>query len=179
MDVSQKYTIADAEKTEGHAELINGKMVIENKTTSEHNLVVNDIVFALMSHIKANKGTCKVFSENIALYVNEICNDDSNYFLPDVMVVCEDDSYDDKGVHNTPLFVAEVTSEETRVNDFNTKLDKYKQMKVAEYWIVDLQKKTIFKYLESEGYVPQAFMHPESVSVSVYPGLTIDMTSYM
>ncbi len=171
--------VSDIENSEEHIELINGVKFIEDKTSTEHNAVVNEIVFSLKSHIKSNGGPCKVFSENIALYINEICNDDGLFFLPDVMVVCDPDSVDSKGVHKAPLFVAEVTSETTRKNDYNIKLDTYKKIGVKEYWIVDLQRQIVFKYLESKDYIPQTYVHPESMKVSVYDGLMIDLSEYM
>ncbi len=179
METTQRFTVSDIETSEEHIELINGEKIIENKTSSEHNEVVNEIVFALKSHIKSNGGSCQVFSENVALYVNELCNDDSQFFLPDVMVVCDTDAVDSKGVHKAPLYVAEVTSEATRKNDYNTKLEIYRKIGVQEYWIVDLQRKIIFKYLASEDYIPQTYMHPESMKVTVYKDLMIDISEFM
>lgn len=179
MDVSKKYTVAEIENLENHIELINGDVIIEAKTSSEHNAAVNDIVFAFKSYIKAHGGPCKVFSENVALYVNELCDDDGLFFLPDIMVVCDEDAVDSKGVHKAPLFVAEVTSEATKKNDYNTKLDVYKKIGVQEYWIVDLQRKVVFKYLASSDYIPVTHMCPDALSVSVYDGLSIDMSEFM
>ncbi len=189
MDTQKKYTIADVEKMNGHVELINGELVIENKTTPEHNEVMGEIEYAIRHHIKTNRGSCKVFTESIALYVNEISNamkkddnekeDENTFFLPDVMVVCETDKIDKQGVHTTPLFIAEVTSEDTKVNDYNIKLDKYKKIGVDEYWIVDIQRGVVYKYLKSENYIPQTFMHPKDVEVSVYNGLSIDLSVFM
>ena len=179
MDTSKRFTVTDIEGREEHIELINGEMIIEDKTSSEHNAAVNEIVFALKNHIKTNGGSCKVFSENVALYVNELCDDDGMFFLPDVMVVCDPEAVDNKGVHKTPLFVAEITSEATKKNDYNTKLETYKKIGVQEYWIVDMQRKTVYKYLASEDYVPQTYMHPESMKVSVYKDLMIDISEFM
>ena len=179
MDASKRFTVAVIESQEEHIELINGEKIIEDKTSSEHNAVVNEIVFALKSHIKANGGSCRVFSENVALYVNELCDDDGMFFLPDVMVVCEPEAVDSKGVHKAPLFVVEVTSEATKKNDYNTKLETYKKIGVQEYWIVDMQRKTVYKYLATEDYIPQTFMHPESMKVSVYKNLFIDLSEFM
>lgn len=179
MDTSKRYAVSDIESSEEHIELFNGEKVIEAKTSTEHNMVVNDIAFSLHSYIKSNGGPCKVFSENVALYVNELCGDDGLFFLPDIMVVCEPEALDSKGVHKAPLFVAEVTSDSTRKYDYNIKLETYKKIGVQEYWIVDIQKKTVYKYLASEDYVPQTFMHPESMKVSVYKDLLIDISEYM
>jgi Uma2 family endonuclease len=179
MGVSKKYTVADIENSEDHIELINGEKIIIDRTNSDHNELVNEIVFALKSYIKANGGSCKVFSENVALYVNELCDDDGMFFLPDVMLVCDPGAVDSKGVHKAPGFVAEITSESTRKYDYNEKLDIYKKIGVEEYWIVDIQRKTVYKYLASEDYVPQTYMRPESMKVSVCKGLMIDISGFM
>ena len=179
MPALNSFSILDAENSEEHMELVGGECIIEDRTSVEHNSVVSEIVFALKDHIKKNGGTCQIFSENVALYVNEMLNNDGMFFLPDVMVVCDADAIDSRGVHKAPVFVAEVTSEATRKNDYNTKLDVYKKIGVSEYWIVDMQRGVVFKYLAAEDYIPQTYMHPEYVNVSSYNGLEIDFSPYM
>lgn len=179
MDSLHIYTIDEVSQSNEHAELVDGELVITDKTTVSHNIAVSEIATSIKNFIQVNKGSCKVFSENIALYINDLCDDDRNFFLPDVMVVCDGDGIREDGVHATPLFIAEVTSEATRKNDYNEKLQVYRKIGVKEYWIVDLQRKTIYKYLEAEGYIPQTFMHPESMKVTVYPGLLIDLSTVM
>lgn len=179
MDAIQAMTLADVIDSEEHAELVNGTVVIENKTTVSHNIAISEIAGALKKYISDNNGTCKVFSENVALYVNEICEDNNNYFLPDVMVVCENDGIREDGVHVAPLFVAEVTSEATKKNDYHEKMEIYRKIGVQEYWIVDIQRNVVFKYLSKEDYIPQSYIYPESMKVSVYPNLMIDFSEIM
>lgn len=179
MDTIHNSFLDEVVNSEKHAELIAGRIVIEDKTTTEHNDVIMDIVFALKSYIAANNGKCRVFSENVALYVNELCDDDKNFFLPDVMVVCDAEGIKSDGVHTTPLFVAEVTSESTKTFDYHEKMEIYRKIGVSEYWIVDLQKKVVQKYLKAEDYIPQTYIYPESMKVSVYPNLMIDLSSNM
>lgn len=179
MDMFHKHTAKDVIGTDQHAELINGIIVVENKTTVSHNIAVSEIATSLKNFISSNNGTCKVFSENVALYVNELCNDDQNFFLPDVMVVCEDKGIKEDGVHTAPIFVAEVTSESTKKVDYYDKFEIYRKIGVKEYWIVDLQKKVVQKYLSDEDYIPQTYMHPESMKVTVYPKLMIDLSMVM
>ncbi|MCM1171144.1 MAG: Uma2 family endonuclease [Clostridium sp.] len=174
-----RYTIKQVEEMEEHAEMVGGELFIQNKTTISHNRAISEIATALRNHISSNDGRCEVFTENVALYVNELLNNDNNFFLPDIMVVCDNEKIDEKGVHVTPLFVAEITSEATRKNDYNTKLDVYKKIGVKEYWIVDLQRKTVYKYLASEDYIPQTFIYPKQIDVSVYEELSIDLSRFM
>lgn len=177
-----KY-IEEVANTEEHAELINGELVIEDKTTPEHNLVVNELVYTFMNYIKEHGGADQVYTENVGLYVNELLSDEEkkklNFFLPDFMVVCDPESVDDNGIHKAPRFIAEVTSESTKVNDYNAKLDTYKKIGVQEYWIIDLQRKLIMKYTASDNYIPKTFDHPESMKVSMYEGLMVDVSAFM
>lgn len=179
MDSALRYTIKDVEQMENHAELVDGLLYIDNKTTVSHNLAVSEISGALKNYISAKAGNCMVFTENVALYVNELCNDDGIFFLPDVMVVCGNDGIDESGVHKAPLFIAEVTSETTRKNDYCAKLETYRKIGVKEYWIVDLQRKTVYKYLDDDNYIPVTYVYPEIMKVSVYPGLSIDLSDFM
>lgn len=177
MDLRLNYR--DALDSERHMEIIDGAAVIEDRTSVSHNIAVNNIAAALRDYIAANGGTCKVFTENVALFVNELCNDDGYFFLPDVMAVCDTDGIKEDGVHVAPLFVAEVTSENTRKNDYCEKLEIYRKIGVGEYWVVDLQRKVLYKYLAAEDYIPVPIIHPEIVEVSVYDKLKIDLSEVM
>ena len=163
--------------SEKHSEIINGVEVIQNRTTPAHNIAVATISTALRNNISANKGNCIVFTENVALFVNELCGN-NDYFLPDVMVVCDDKAIREDGVHAAPLFVAEITSESTRHNDFGYKKEVYRAMGVEEYWVVDIQRNLIEKYLLSKDYSPDCFMHPEAMKVSVYD-FVFDVTTFI
>ncbi len=179
MDTNRRYTVKDVEKMEEHAELIRGALIIENVTSIEHNEVINEIAFSIKSYIKANNSSCRVYTQNVALYASKLCSEKDNYFLPDVMVVCDEENSDCNGIHKAPLFVAEVTSDSTRLNDYNIKLDVYRKIGVQEYWIVDLQRKVVNKYLLSEGYAPQIYMHPEPIKVTVFNELYIDLSEVL
>lgn len=87
MEQSIRCSIEDVLTRENHAELIDGKLVITDKTTVAHNNAVTEIATALKQFIRDNNGGCKVFTENVALYCNELCNDNTNFFLPDIMFV--------------------------------------------------------------------------------------------
>ena len=181
MNTQHNIILSDIEAMEKHAELINGNLVIEDKTTVSHNSTVSDIATAFRNFIASNGGDCKVFQENVALYCNELLDEEdaSNYFLPDVMVVCDKAGIKDNGIHVAPKFVAEVTSPNTQKNDYGDKMLVYRNIGVEEYWIVDLQKKIVTKYLLTEEFVPETYLHPEAMKVSTYEGLVIDLSEYM
>ncbi len=64
-------------------------------------------------------------------------------------------------------------------NDYGDKMIIYRNIGVEEYWIVDLQKKIVTKYLAKEDFIPETYLHPEAMKVSSYDGLVIDLSEYM
>lgn len=173
----KKYTIEDVAAMENHAELIDYKLVIEDRTTVAHNNAVVTITSALDHFIRNNSGNCRVFSENIALYCDELGAGEGNFFLPDVMSVCEDSGIKDDGVHTAPRFVAEITSPSTKKQDYIEKMAGYSKIGVQEYWIVDLQRKVVVRYLSDNDFLPEIFTYPNisELSVYTYPGLKIEL----
>ena len=165
------YTVEEAAAMEGHVELIGGRLMITDKTSVAHNNAVLEIATALRAFIESGSGKCRVFTENVAVYCDELCNDElyrNNFFLPDVMVVCEQTGIRDDGVHCAPRFVAEVTSEATRKNDFVRKMSVYGEMGVEEYWIVDLQKNRVVRYLADDDFSPEIIAYPLTSTMPVH-----------
>lgn len=172
------YSVNDVAKREDHAELIKGVLVVTDKTSVAHNNAVLEIATALRQFIAENNGKCKVFTENVALYCNELCDDAENMFLPDIMIVCDENGIKDDGIHTPPLFVAEVTSESTKKNDYGRKMLIYSDIGVKEYWVVDLQRKVIVRYLSEGDFAPEVITYPyaSKISVYTYPSLEIDLS---
>jgi Uma2 family endonuclease len=181
MEQEKLYSIDEISRMEGHVEMVNGKVVITNSTTPLHNDIIGEIANALRNFAKLNGGECKVYTENVALFCNEISEDcNGQFFLPDVMLVCDKGKIDQKGVHGTPDFVVEVTSPATRDNDYNTKRDVYKKIGVKEYWIVDLKNNIVVQYMLESNYEPEYYLHPKELNVGVYDNrLQIDLSEYL
>lgn len=173
-----EYSINDVANREDHAELINGNLVITARTSATHNNAVLEIATALRQFIATNNGNCKVFTENVALYCDELSDDAKNFFLPDVMTVCDKEGIKDDGIHATPLFVVEITSESTRKNDYGRKMITYSEIGVKEYWVVDLQKSVVVRYLLENDYAPEVISYPSirTISTHIYPSLEIDLS---
>ncbi len=180
-DVSEKtaFSVKDVSNMQEHAELINGNLVITDKTTVSHGRAIKYISRAFEDYISSNNGTCEVFNENIALYCDELCNEAGNFYLPDVMVVCDKSGIKEDGIHTVPRFIAEITSPATRKADYNKKKDIYSEIGVPEYWIIDLQKKLVIKnILDNDVYLPMINYGSNTsvLSVDTYPGLEINLS---
>ena len=175
--VLQESLIEKVLSMESHAELIDGNIVITEKTSPAHNIAVHKIANALMSFKDNRNLDFEVFTDNVALYCNELHGDDKNFFLPDVMAICDRKGIREDGIHVVPTFVAEVTSKESKPVDFNQKMFVYVDIGVQEYWVVDLQRKRIVRYLLEDPFYPEEFLYSDikKMNVQAFPGLEIDL----
>ena len=182
MPAKTGYTIQEVEQMEEHAELVGGALVIEDRTSVTHNQAVLEIAATLKEYLRKNGKDCLVTTENVALYCSELSEDaDREFYLPDVMVVCDREKVDEKGVHTAPLFVAEVSSESTRKNDQGIKMLTYRSIGVREYWVVDTDRKFVARYLlmEDGTYFPETYLHPGKLEVTVLKDVKIDFSGIM
>lgn len=182
MALSKPYIIDEVSKMDEHAELINGELVIRDSTSIEHNRITVKMARIIGNYIDSKNGNCEVFQENAALFCNELNSEfDNDFYLPDIMVVCEPEGkIQSNGVHAVPDFVAEVTSPSTRGTDYADKLYVYSKIGVHEYWIVDLQNKSVVKYICENHYIPEYHLHPQKIPMSIYNGeLEIDFNGLL
>ncbi len=177
-DDSKKYTVDDVVNMDKHAELIEGNLVITDVSTITHQRVISIIRRAFEQHIESRHGECEVFTDNAGLFCNELCESKNNFFIPDVMVVCDKSGIKDDGIHVAPRFIAEVTSVSTRKHDYSSKLAVYAQIGVEEYWVVDLQKKIVARHMLDNDYMPELYCSPSlsAIPVYTYPDLEIDLS---
>lgn len=178
-DNFEKYTVEEVSKMENHAELIGGELIIIDTVTVTHHHAVSEIIRSLNRFIETNNSKDEVFSNSVILYCNELCDDVDNLFIPDVMTVSDETGIKDDGVHIAPIFVAEITSEASKRKDYGRKMLIYRDICVKEYWIVDLQRKAIIRYLSENDFDPEDFTYPDvkKVAVHTYPTLEIDLSS--
>lgn len=152
------------------AELINGDVYLMAPPNTMHQRISMFLSYKISSYINNKKGRCEIFAAPFAVYLND---DDYNYVEPDISVICDSDKIDRKGCHGAPDFIVEIVSPSSRQMDYLTKLIKYKQSGVREYWIVDPQDKTIqIYYFEKE--IIEHYTFRDKVKVGIYEDLEID-----
>jgi Uma2 family endonuclease len=156
---------------------IHGRSLVTEKISEAHSQAVQKIATAFQKSVAVTSGKEQVFSENVLLYCNERDRDEENRFSPDLMVVRNDEDIKDDGVHSVPIFVAEITTMASRRIDYGEKMLTYLEIGVDEYWVVDLDRKVVMRYLLSEDYAPEAFAYPsyEGLAVYTHPLVEIDL----
>lgn len=153
-----------------HAELINGKLYLLATPTRIHQFLVGELLFAIKSHIRQNKGGCHVYTSPFAVRLFE---DDSTYVEPDIAVICNKDKLTKQGCNGAPDIVIEVVSPGNANHDYITKLAKYQQAGVREYWIINPEStKTLVMNFENPANTGE-YDFAEIITSGVLEGLEI------
>ena len=97
---------------------------------------------------------------------------------PDIMVVCDPDKLDRRGIKGAPDLVVEIVSPSTASNDYIRKLRLYEKHGVKEYWILHPTDRTVLRFLLGKAgrfSDPKTFREDESVDSRILKGLSIDL----
>ena len=159
------YTLPDGLR----AELIEGRIYYMAPPNTRHQKIVSDLHYQIKDFIRKNNGECEVFPAPFAVFLNR---DDTNYVEPDLTVICDEKKITDKGCNGAPDWVIEIVSPSSRAMDSFTKLYKYRESGVSEYWIVDPIKEMVMAY-RFEKETMEQYSFGEDVPVGIYEGFSI------
>lgn len=159
------YNLPDGER----AELVDGRIYYMALPNTRHQMLVSDLAYQIKDYIKKKKGECEVFPAPFAVFLNE---DDSNYVEPDISVICDKRKITEKGCNGAPDWVIEIVSPGSRQMDYYTKLFKYREAGIREYWIVDPAKEVVVAYRFEDKSMEQ-YAFGEDVPVGIYEGFAI------
>ncbi len=163
--VDDIYALPDGER----AELIDGQIFYMTPPSRTHQKISMALSNEIVSHIRHSKGKCEVYAAPFAVFLNK---DSKNYVEPDICVVCDTEKLDEKGCHGAPDWVIEIVSPSSRMMDYYTKLFKYRDAGVREYWIADPAKKQVTVYsFEQESMMEYLFT--DEIPVGIYEGFSI------
>ena len=110
----------------------------------EHSIVINNFVTIVGSQIKNT--VCRVLGDNVKYKWVE---NNNIPVIPDASINCDIRNRRATTFMGVPRFIMEVLSDSTAKNDRGFKMELYKKVEVAEYWIVDWRKKQVEIYLLS------------------------------
>ncbi len=174
------YTLADyyALPEDQRVELIDGVFYDMTAPSTFHQILAGEAYRQISNYIQTHKGRCIPFISPVDVQLD--C-DDKTMVEPDVAIVCDKGKIIRRCIMGAPDFVLEVISPGTRRKDYTTKMMKYMNAGVREYWVVDPDKQMIFVYFfESESCCPGIFALDADVPVHIYDGaLVINLASVL
>lgn len=125
-------------------EIINGRVVMMSpRPRINHARVSLNISLAFGNYLKGKK--CKPFLEV------DVHLDKKNHFTPDVIIVCDRDKVKPTHIAGAPDLVVEILSPRTTFRDRVLKMEAYEKFGVREYWIVNVETRTIEVYRNVDG----------------------------
>ena len=162
------YALPDGER----AELIDGRIYYMAPPSRKHQQIVGELFATIRNYILTNNGSCQPYISPFAVFLNA---DDKNYVEPDISVICDKNKLNDKGCVGAPDWIIEIVSPSSKYMDYFTKLMKYRNAGIREYWIVDPLKNLIITYnLENE--TVEQYNFSDKVKVSIYKDLEMDFS---
>jgi len=136
---------------DGHRyEIIEGELFVSPAPTIKHQMVSLNLTMILGAHVRANQlGRVLTAPCTVRLTPDEPVE-------PDLFFVSRDREriVGDQAVNGPPDLIVEILSPSGTGRDRVTKFNRYAQVGVAEYWIIDPAEETVEQYaLEEGGYV--------------------------
>jgi Uma2 family endonuclease len=139
-------------------EIADGVLLLTPPATESHQDTIGEVFFYLRSHIKL-AGLGLVIQ---APFIVELSAKD--VFQPDIFVVMNAhlDRVQEKKVVGAPDLVVEVSTSGTAAFDRLTRYDTYEYAGVREYWILNLESRTVEVFaLEGDEYRSLGIFHGE------------------
>ncbi len=163
------YNLPDGKR----AELIDGQIYDMTPPRRKHQRILNYINMKIYNYIDSKNGSCEVYPAPFAVFLD---NDEYTYVEPDISVICDKSKLDEYGCNGAPDWVIEIVSPSSKQMDYFTKLFKYREAGVREYWIVDPQRNQIMVYnFEAEDVA--TYTLDEKVKAGIYEDLVVDFAT--
>lgn len=127
-------------------EFVDGQVYAMSEPTDAHEQIAGNIFAALLNHLRKNK--CRVFKGNKRVRI-EFLNRIMHYY-PDVMVICDPPSGEERYKEN-PALVVEVLSPSTEGTDIREKMFAYLNSQSVRHYVIIAQEKmeiTIYRRTE-------------------------------
>lgn len=161
-------------------ELYSGVPVALASPAYIHQSISGEIFLQLGTYLRGKR--CRAFYAPLDVRLFEKKGDSpknvDTVVQPDLMVVCDPEKIDSRGVRGAPDMVVEILSDSTRRLDRLVKFNLYLQAGVREYWIVDPAARTVSVYtLEDGAYQNADYGADATVPVKILEDCRIDMTA--
>lgn len=179
--VSYEEYMELVESSDQRYELIDGEIYLLASPSFTHQVVVNELSGRFYIYFKEK--TCRSLTAPLDIrlfgYATKF-EEDPNVVQPDLVVICDEDKVNEKNKYEgIPTLVVEVLSPSTKAKDLVAKLNLYMKSGVLEYWVVNLEDKSILQYSfskERDIDYPQSYQQEDTIQSTVFPDLRIPLS---
>lgn len=158
-------------------ELYDGVLIKMEAPSIRHQELCDELSYLFKNYLKGKK--CKSFSA-VNVRLNHETSDDT-YFIPDLVIVCDQSKIDKRSINGAPDLVIEVLSPTTRRYDVIEKRHKYEQAGVKEYWLVNQEDGVVeVALLSKDGlYRSRTYSNNENIKVRILEDLVINFADIL
>lgn len=142
-------------------EIIDGKVVMMSPARISHQQVSGNIYHFFRNYLQGKP--CRVFPDGTMVYLSE-----KNQFSPDCLIVCNPDKIGETKIMGAPDLVVEILSPSTANNDRIYKKKIYEKYGVREYWIVNIESRSVDVLLLKDGVLELEHIY------TLYPACLIE-----
>lgn len=181
LDLTKTYTYADYLKWtfDERLELIKGYIFEMNQPLEIHQRILGRVGSVIYNYLKGKTCISYFAPFDVRLIQNSINdNDIITVVQPDICVICDLQKIDKKGCLGAPDIVVEILSPGNNKTELQNKYEVYEEAGVKEYWIIQPEEKTFFKYVldESGQYQPTRLLTlGDEVTSTILPGFTLNL----
>lgn len=168
------YTYSDyiTWEDELKVELIDGIVYDMAAPSIEHQALSMELSILFGTYLKGK--SCSVFAAPTDVRLNHD-KEDNTVVKPDLFVICDKSKLDKRSYNGVPELIIEILSPSNSGTDTITKLNKYLNAGVKEYWVIDPQDKVIVVHLLSgENYLTKIHEKGE-IHVNTFENFVINI----
>jgi Uma2 family endonuclease len=161
-----------------YVQLIKGKILrMSPAPNMNHGRIARVMLFEIASFLK-EKG-CEVFTAPVDVLLskkNETEDTVQTVVQPDICVVCDAKKIKEKNIIGAPDLIIEILSKHNRKTDEVIKYNLYEENGVREYWIIDIDSKTVKVFILKSGkYEVVDFYEDDAdiIPVNIFKGFKI------
>ncbi len=136
--------------SEQRYELINGEIFFMASPGFTHQVVVNEIAWNFNNYFRESPCRSLTAPLDVKLfgYATKF-EENPNVVQPDIIVICDENNVKENKYQGIPAMVVEVLSPTSKGKDLVLKLNLYMKSGILEYWVVDIENKSIMQYIFS------------------------------
>lgn len=178
----QHHTYADYliwSATSGN-EVIDGVAYVREppSPSRSHQEVVVELCHQVTKALEGKPARAYVAPLDVRLPKDSVAGDDQidTVVQPDVLIVCDLQKLDDRGMRGAPDWIADVLSPSTARYDRTIKLSAYERAGVCEVWLIDPTERTVTIHrMEAGHYAPPTVLELRGcTAITAVPGISID-----
>ncbi len=174
----KEYTYDDLLKIEdeNRYEIIDGVLYQMYSPRTIHQTILLELATQLKLFFNNKKCTPFVAPLDVRISGERDDKKVKDVVQPDLMVVCDKNKIDEKGICGAPDFIIEVMSPSNPAYDSIKKLNLYLKYKVKKYWLISPMDKKIYTYyLNGKKYDIEEYEIYEEVESHIFKDLKLNL----